>query len=172
MNKIDQCDMQHGRTLILGLGNPILGDDGVGIAIARAVKEIYSALPGLDVIEASLTGRFLLDVIRGYKTVIVTDAIMTQQNASAGSIYRLTVDDLGDSVKPYASHALDLRTTVELGHKLGYEMPETILIYAVEIKENMVFREGLSPAIEAAVMPVARRIMEELNISLTVNGNR
>ena len=94
------------------------------------------------------------------------------EDSPAGSIYRLTVDDLGDIVKPYASHALDLRTTVELGKRLGYPMPDTILIYAVEIKENMTFREGLSPTIEAAVLPVARRIMEELNISATVNGNR
>ena len=157
--------MQHGRTLILGLGNPILGDDGIGIAIARAVKENCSAVSGLDVIEASLGGTFLLDVIRGYKTVIVADAIMTNEKAPAGSIYRLTVDDLGDIAKPYASHALDLKTTVELGKRLGYDMPGTILIYAVEIKENMTFREGLSPTIEAAIMPVARRIMEELNTS-------
>jgi len=158
--------MQQGTALVLGLGNPILGDDGVGIAIARAVRENASALPALDVIEASLGGRFLLDVIRGYRTVIVADAIMTNEKAPAGSIYRLTVDDLGDIVKPYASHALDLKTTVELGKRLGYEMPETILIYAVEIKENMVFREGLSPAIEATVLPVVRKIIEELNTSV------
>jgi Ni,Fe-hydrogenase maturation factor len=51
---------------------------------------------------------------------------------------------------------------VELGKQLGYKMPDTIRIYAVEIKENTVFREGLSPEIEATVVPVARRIMQDL----------
>jgi hydrogenase maturation protease len=154
--------LQEGRTLILGLGNPILGDDGVGIAIVRKIKEGWSSEPSTDVIEAGLGGGFLLDVITGYQTVVVADAIITDEKAQAGSIYSLTVEDLGEAVNPYASHALDLRTTVELGKQLGYEMPGTIRIYAVEIKENTVFREGLSPEVKAAVLPVARRIIEYL----------
>lgn len=150
------------RTLILGLGNPILGDDGVGIAIAREIKERWPTDPSIDIIEASLAGRFLLDLITGYQTVIVADAIITDEQAPAASVYTLSVDDLGTVVNPYASHALDLRTTVELGKQLGYEIPETIRIYAVEIKENTVFREGLSPEIEATVVPVAQKIMQDL----------
>jgi hydrogenase maturation protease len=153
---------EEGRTLILGLGNPILGDDGVGIAIAREIKERWPADPSIDIIEASLAGRFLLDVICGYQTVAVADAIITDENAPAGATYTLSVEDLGAVVNPYASHALDLRTTVELGKQLGYEMPDTIRIYAVEIKENTVFREALSPEVEATVVPVARRIMQDL----------
>ena len=152
---------EHG-TLILGLGNPILGDDGVGIAIAREIKEHWPVELSIDVIEASLAGRFLLDLITGYERVIVADAIMTDENAAAGTVYTLSVNDLGAVVNPYASHALDLRTTVELGKQLGYEMPDTIRIYAVEIKENTVFREGLSSEVEATVAPVARRIMQDL----------
>jgi hydrogenase maturation protease len=155
------------RTLILGLGNPILGDDGVGIAIAREIKERWQGDPSTDVIEASLAGRFLLDLITGYKTVIVADAIITDEKALAGSIYTLSVDDLGTIVNPYASHALDMRTTIELGKRLGYEMPEAIRIYAVEIKENTVFREGLSPEVEAAVSPVVWRIMNDLGKTVT-----
>ena len=154
--------MPEDRTLILGLGNPILGDDGVGIAIAREIKERWPSDPSTDIIEASLAGRFLLDLITGYQTVIVADAIITDENAQAGTVYTLSVDDLGKVVNPYASHALDLRTTVELGKQLGYNMPQTIRIYAVEIKENTVFREGLNPEVEAAVLPVARRIMRDL----------
>ena len=161
---------QEGRTLILGLGNPILGDDGVGIAIAREIRDGWPTDPSIDILEAGLAGRFLLDVITGYQTVVVADAIITDEKALAGSIYSLSVDDLGKAVNPYASHALDLRTTVELGKQLGYEMPETIRVYAVEIKENTVFREGLSREVEAAVVPVARKIMQDLD--KTVIGHR
>ena len=153
---------QEGRTLILGLGNPILGDDGVGIAIARKIKEGWPADPSTDIIEASLAGRFLLDLITGYQTVIVADAIITDEQSQAGLVYTISVEDLGAVVNPYASHALDLRTTVELGKQLGYEMPDTIRIYAVEIKENTVFREALSPEVEATVVPVSRKIMQDL----------
>ncbi len=153
---------QENRTLILGLGNPILGDDGVGIAIAREVKNHRPAEPSVHILEAGLAGRFLLDVICGYKKVIVADAIITDEKTSAGFIHRLAVDDLGRVVNPYASHAIDLRTTIDLGLQLGYDMPDTISIYAVEIKENTTFREGLSPDVGAAVAPVARMIIEEL----------
>ena len=155
------------RTLILGLGNPILGDDGVGIAIAQTIKERWPQDQSVDIVDVSLAGRFLLDLITGYRTVIVADAIITDENAAAGSVYALSVDDLGRVVNPYASHALDLRTTIELGKKLGYEMPETICIYAVEIEEHTVFREGLSPEVEAAVSPVAWRIMNDLGKTVT-----
>jgi len=158
---------QEGRTLILGLGNPILGDDGVGIAIARVIRSRWPADSSIDVLEASLAGRFLLDVICGYQTVVIADAIITGEYTPAGSIHRLTPDDLGTVVNPYASHALDVRTTIELGKQLGYEMPDTIRIYAVEIKENTTFREGLSPEVEAAVAPVARSIMEDLKKAAT-----
>ncbi len=154
--------MRGGKTLVLGLGNPILGDDGVGIAIVREIKKQRPSRPSTDILEAGLAGRLLLDVICGYETVIVADAIITDEKAPAGSIHALTLEDLGSAVNPYASHALDLRTTVELGKRIGYEMPETIRIYAVEIKENTVFKEGLSPEVEAAVVTVAKKIMEEL----------
>ena len=159
---------EEGRTLILGLGNPILGDDGVGIAIAREIKDRWPHDPSVDIVEVSVAGRFLLDLVTGYRTVIVADAIMTSEKAQVGSVYELSVDDLGQVVNPYASHALDLRTTVEMGKRLGYAMPETIRIYAVEIKENTVFREGLSPEIEATVVLVARRIVE--NLGKRLNG--
>ena len=152
--------------MILGLGNPILGDDGVGIAIARAIKELRPCDPSVDIIEASIAGRFLLDLITGYRTVIVADAIITDEKAPAGSVYTLSVGDLGSVVNPYASHALDLRTTVELGKALGYELPEEIRIYAVEIKEHTVFREGLNPEVEAAVLPAAGKIMEDLGLKM------
>jgi hydrogenase maturation protease len=164
--------LQEGRTLILGLGNPILGDDGVGIAIVREIKDGWPADPSIDIIEGGLAGRFLLDVITGYQTVIVADAIITDENTPAGSVYSLTVEDLGAVVSPYASHALDLRSTVELGKQLGYEMPETILIYAVEIKENTVFREGLSPEVEATVLSVARRIAHDLGKTAKSGSSR
>jgi len=75
---------QEGRTLILGLGNPILGDDGVGIAIAREIRDGWPTDPSIDILEAGLAGRFLLDVITGYQTVVVADAIITDEKALAG----------------------------------------------------------------------------------------
>jgi len=116
----------------------------------------------VEVVEASLGGMVLLDLVAGFDKVIVVDAIMTEDERPAGFVYELGLDDLGEIVQPYASHALDLQTTVRLGKKLGHKMPETVKIYAVKIEENTVFREGLTPPVAEAVGPLVRKVIEEL----------
>lgn len=152
-----------GKILILGLGNTILGDDGVGIEAARAIKKRWSGKPSVHIAEASLGGMVLLDVITGFDKVIVVDAIMTDDAEPVGFIYELTLADLGEIVQPYASHALDLRTTTELGKRLGYKMPQVVDIYAIKIGENTTFREGLTPEVAKAVPLVVSRIVQKLN---------
>jgi hydrogenase maturation protease len=95
--------------------------------------------------------------------VIVVDAIMTDDPNPAGFIYELTLDDLGGLILPYASHALDLRTTIELGKRLGYKMPAIVHICAVKIEDNTVFTEELTAPVEKALPVVAERVIKELD---------
>jgi hydrogenase maturation protease len=155
--------MDFRKTLLLGLGNTILGDDGIGIRIVREIRKKWAGRPEVELVEASLAGMVLLDVIAGFDTVIVVDAIMTDDANPAGFVYELTLDDLGELVLPYASHALDLKTTMELGRRLGYKMPETVHIYAVKIEENTVFTEDLTPPVEGALTVVAERVIGKLD---------
>jgi hydrogenase maturation protease len=152
-----------GKTLVLGLGNTILGDDGVGISVVREIRKKWISFPSVEIVEASLGGLVLLDLINGFDKVIVVDAIMTDDPGSAGFVYKLGLEDLGSIVQPYASHALDLKTTIELGKSLGYKMPATVTIYAVKIEENTIFREGLTPPVEKVVPGLAERIIGELD---------
>ena len=117
----------------------------------------------VELVEASLGGMVLLDLIAGYDHAVIVDAIMTQDDKPAGFIYELALDDLGELVVPYASHALDLKTTMELGNRLGYKMPETVKIYAIKIEENTIFREELTPVIDAVVPVLAEQIVAELS---------
>ena len=155
--------MDFRKTLLLGLGNTILGDDGIGIRIVREIRKKWAGRPEVELVEASLAGMVLLDVIAGFDTVIVVDAIMTDDANPAGFVYELTLDDLGELVLPYASHALDLKTTMELGRRLGYKMPETVHIYAVKIEENTVFTEDLTPPVEGALSVVVQRVIGKLD---------
>lgn len=150
------------KILVLGLGNTILGDDGVGISVVREIKKTWKGRPSVEVVEASLGGMVLLDLIAGFDMVIVIDAIMTDDPNPAGFVYDLALHDLGHVVQPYASHALDLQTTVELGKRLGHKMPEAVKIYAIKIEENTIFREGLTPPVEKVVSGLARRVIGEI----------
>ncbi len=65
------------NTLILGVGNPILTDDGVGIKIARKLKEEN---PGLEVTETSEVGIALLDLAVGYDKIIIMQRLLHESN--------------------------------------------------------------------------------------------
>ncbi len=155
--------MDSQKTLVLGLGNTILGDDGIGICVVREMRKTWAGHPQVELVEASLAGMVLLDVITGFDKVVVVDAIMTDDPNPAGFVYELTLDDLGELILPYASHALDLKTTIELGKRLGYKMPATIQIYAIKIEENTLFTEKLTPPVEKVVPLLAERLTGELS---------
>lgn len=149
------------KTLIIGLGNTILSDDGAGIYAARQIAENCRDRNDIDIVEASLGGVGLLDLITGYQRVIIVDAIFTANN-SPGTIYQLNVEDLGDPSLPSGLHFLDVRTAVEFGRKLGLVMPQKIEIFAIEIKYNTSFGEELTQEISQALPRLTQQILETL----------
>jgi hydrogenase maturation protease len=154
--------MAHSKTLIIGLGNTILADGGVGVYAARAIARQCTNTPGLDIVGASIGGVKFLDLIKGYDRVILVDAIATKQKAP-GKIYRLSLEDLGDPTAfPSGPHFLDIRSAVELGKRLGYPMPAAFRIYAIEIKDNTAFSESLTPDVERAIPALVEHVMQYL----------
>ena len=143
--------------LILGLGNPILTDDGVGIKIAQKLKE---EKPDLEVIETSEAGLALLDLVAGYDKLIIIDSIKTEQG-KPGELYELGLEDLKPAMGLSSSHGIDIATAFELGQRLGYKMPKYISIYAVEIKDNSTFAEECTPEVEERIPFITKQIMED-----------
>ena len=145
------------NTLILGIGNPILTDDGVGIKIARKIKE---GNPELEVIETSEAGIALLDLITGYDKLVIIDSIKTGQE-KPGEVYKLRLEDLKPAVDSASSHGVDIATAFELGRGLGYRMPKYISLYAVEIKDNTTFGEDCTEEVEERIPFIISQIIEE-----------
>jgi len=144
-------------TLILGIGNPILADDGVGIKIAQKLKEEKAEL---EVTETSEAGIALLDLIVGYKKLIIIDSIKTEER-EPGDLYKLELGDL-KPVKDYSSsHGIGIATAFELGQKMGYNMPKFVSIYAVNIKDNRTFGENCTEEIKERIPFIAKQIIEE-----------
>ena len=149
------------KILVLGIGNTLLGDDGVGIYVARKMRETCSQEGQIEIAEANVGGIALLDLFSGYTKVVIIDAIITKKGRP-GTLYKLSLEDLGTVVEPYMLHAIDLRTAVELGRMLGYHIPEDITLYAIEIRNNTIFTEGLSDDLEAVVPSVIKEITSDL----------
>ena len=90
------------KTLILGLGNPIHCDDGVGNRVAEILANKING-PEITVVETSVSGLDLLPLMTGYDRVIIIDAIQTQ-GGEVGKVYRLKVEDLGTPYHAWATH--------------------------------------------------------------------
>jgi hydrogenase maturation protease len=148
------------KTLVLGWGNPILSDDGVGIKVAQEVKEKLS-YPQITVAETSTAGLSLLDSIVGYDKVIIIDAVQTKEG-NAGQIYRMGLQDFSSTKHFSSPHQINLATALELGKMLNLAMPQEITIFAVEAKEITTFSEKCTPEVEQAIPKLVKMVMEEL----------
>jgi hydrogenase maturation protease len=151
------------KTLVLGLGNPLLTDDGIGIHIVREVAAHH--LPhDVTCAEASVGGLRLLEVIAGYERVIIVDAIQTSAG-KPGTIYRLRPDYLQASLHAGSSHDLLLPGALTLGRSLGMMLPddEAIVIVAIEVEDVLTFSEECTPAAAAAIPRAVEAVLAELH---------
>lgn len=149
------------KTLVLGLGNPILSDDSVGFRVVQQLKARFDK-PDLTLVESSASGLSLLDLVNGYDKVIIIDAIKTQ-GGEAGKIYRLGAENLGAIRHSASPHDINLATALELGKKLGAALPQQIIIFAIEVVEVTTFSEKCTPEVEKAIPLAASMVAEELN---------
>ncbi len=142
---------------MLGVGNPILKDDGVGI---HAIRELKKQLTGVDFGEVSVSGLELVELFKGYDKVIIVDAIKTK-DGSPGKIYRLTPDEI-PTMHGVSPHDADFRTAVEFGQKFIGRMPKKIDIYGIEVDKVNEFGEELSPAVKKSIPTVIKKIKDNI----------
>ncbi len=151
------------RTLIIGLGNPILCDDAVGIRVAQRLRALLDARR-IEVIEACVGGFRLLEVLTDRERVILIDAL--QLGGEPGQIYRLSPDQFRGSVRAASPHDAGLPEALRLGRKLGYPMPGEILIFGIEAAKVTDFGETLTPQVAAAVPEVVTMVLQEVEAKL------
>jgi hydrogenase maturation protease len=152
------------KTLLLGMGNPILCDDAVGVRLAHDFKEKLLGFPGLDVMEeCSVGGLNLLDIFSGYDRVVVLDSIRTG-TGSAGEWYYFTAEALRETLHLTNIHDANFATALELGRRTGVPLPELkdIHIFAVEAKDNLTFSDRMTPELEEAFSCYASAILSEV----------
>jgi len=150
------------KTLILGLGNPILTDDGVGIQVVRAVAARCQR-DDVAFAEASLGGLRLLELIAGYERVIMVDAIQTR-DGKPSEVYRLRSNDLQASLHSGSTHDLSLSGALALGRGMGMTLPddEAIVIIAIEVEDVLTFGETCTPEVAAAIPSALEAVLAEL----------
>ncbi len=158
------------KTLVVGLGNPILGDDGAGWKVAEEVaqrlpKSAQTSEVSVDC--ASLGVLSLMEHLIGYERAIVIDAIGTGQKP-IGAVYQFQLDELYDPTSGHttAAHDVSLMTAIQIGRSLGAALPARIDVVAIESPYVYDFSEHLTPPVAAAVPRAAQLVIDLLSSSL------
>lgn len=162
------------RTLVIGLGNPILTDDGVGVLVAWEVEKRLeeAGRSDIDVTEASVGGLRLMELMVGYDRVILVDALTGASSQIPGTIHHLTLEDLRE-ISPTqhstSAHDTSVVTALALGEQMGLHLPGEVSIYAVEVVNIVDFSEQPTPAVAAAIPYVTSAVLEELGVEYGIS---
>jgi hydrogenase maturation protease len=159
----------HPPILVVGLGNPILGDDGVGWSVVGGVRDQLQSSPVYSefnhLIETdfqALGGLSLMERLVGYQWAIVVDAITTKQ-APPGTISTFSLAELPRVVSTHLKsvHDASFQDAMLVGRSLGAPLPEEVVIVGIEADAVYDFSEELSAPVAAAV-PKAEQVVLDL----------
>ncbi len=152
------------KTLVLGLGNPILGDDGVGWKVAEAVQAIVHQSVEVDC--ASLGGLSLMERMLGYSRVILIDCMQTGR-LPLGEVRSLPLEQLENPSAGHTASAHDtsLMTALQAARSMGGQVPSRIDVVTIEVKLSFDFSESLSPEVAAAVPLATREVLKLLDLA-------
>ena len=150
------------KTLILGIGNEILTDDGIGPRLVSELeKEKFTGT--LHFQNAFLGGLEILELIQGYQQVIFIDAIISLQGIP-GTVYHFTPEDFQETLHLSNLHDANFLVALELGRKMGMHIPEDIHIIAIEIIEDRVFSNQFSKEIEEMYPAILLEVTGIMNL--------
>jgi len=141
------------RTLVVGLGNPILGDDGVGWQVAKVIEaQLGSGFGDLEIIYCSIGGIALMEQLVGYDQALLIDSISTGK-FPVGATCSLPLGELpsGSTAHSGSAHDTNLQTALRVGRSMGYGLPGLIWVVGIETEAVFEFSEKCSPAIEASI---------------------
>jgi hydrogenase maturation protease len=157
------------KTLVVGLGNPILGDDGVGWVVAEEVrKQIPPGLP-VDVDCLSLGGISLMERLMGYERAILIDAFISEEKDGTIIVSKLGELPNYSAFHLTSAHDMSLQNAMEMGRRLGASLPESVMVVGVSASHVYDFSEELSPPVRDAVPKTTAIVVELLTQNIIIH---
>ena len=154
MNKI--------KVLIIGIGNPLMSDEGIGIRIIEELGKKHNLPPHVSLLDGGTAGYALIDYMKGYEKVIIIDAV--RGGKRPGSIYRLTSKEIIQQPQlKLSGHQIDFSEVIHLAEKLG-ELPEMVLIGVEPLKID--YGMELSREVKKVTASVIQSVLKETGMTL------
>jgi len=151
------------RTVIVGLGNPVRGDDAVGLRVAELFEERLREAPlkGVTVATSTRAGLEIVELLAGTDRAVIVDCLATP-DSQPGRVRRLSIADCAGSARLVGAHDLTIADAFALARSTGVPMPADVAIYGIEAEDRQTIEERLSPAVEAAAARLAAELYERL----------
>jgi len=149
------------KTLVLGLGNPLLRDDSIGLRVAQELRDQFEGDPDVEVGEDYWGGLRLMERMIGFDRVIIIDAILT--NTEPGTIHLLSLDDI-PTQRSASAHDVNLPTALEFGRRVGAVLPPAskITLIGIEAADVQTFDETLTPELERALPHAVEAVLSAM----------
>ena len=152
------------KTLVLCMGNSIMGDDSAGIRVGKLLKEHYQIEQTYGV-KLEITedyGTRLLPIIEGYNRVIVVDTVLSEES-NLGKVEKVNLQFKRPHLKTFkGSHFLGLPDVIALGNTLGLKMPREIIIIGIHITGPFALSENVSQKVEVGIKKATQMVLGEL----------
>lgn len=148
------------KTVIIGMGNPLLSDDGVGIAVAHAVAESLKQRMDLTVTELHTGGIRLMEAMAGFRRAVVVDAMLS--GAPPGTVQRFDPAEFVTTKNTFSSHDTDFATAYDLGRMAGVPLPEQVSFWGIEAREFDLFGERFTDEVAAALPEAVNLIVAQI----------
>ncbi len=146
----------EGGAVVVGVGNPFYGDDGVGPLIARAVHARLNRHGGWDLLELCCAAFETVERLEGYRRAVLVDAVPSA-GSPVGSLVRVKLPAPGAGLAP-GSHTMGLATALELARAAGARLPEELSVYGIVIRPPERFCQALSPELERRLEKIVAAI--------------
>jgi len=146
------------------LGNSILKDDGVGVYAARELGRRLAESgsgAGVDVVESEVAGFALMELLAGWRRVILIDSIQFD-GLNPGTVVRIEPEDLHTSIRLRSVHEIDLPTVLELGRRLGFDMPKRLTIFGIQAEDPFTLGESLTRAAQRGLGEAVELVLREI----------
>src|SRR3989338_679479 len=146
------------KTLVLGLGNTLLGDDGIGVLVLDRLGDLG---PEVEVVNGATGGLSLFETLKGFPKVVVIDAV--EMGKAPGAIARFSAEELLrlPVSRNFSLHEFGLFEVLKLGQSLNEDFGHVIII-GVQPKQ-VLHLESLSSEIEAKMPEIFEKIKQEVN---------
>ena len=148
----------HNKILLIGIGNEFRSDDGIGLIIVRQLQN--KQISSIVIKEASGEGAALMEAWKGYKSVIIADAVSS--GAKPGTIF---IIDAGKELVPakffhYSTHAFSVAEAIELAREMKL-LPPRFLVYGIE-GANFSAGTTISQGVQDSVHQVVEQIVNKV----------